>query len=135
MKKVFFVFLKYYDLCLFHRRMFEEKVDLKHVINVESIKPHNVKRPSEHVPEQYEDTPEFRQSMNLKVFLINFLCQTLCENKIYIKSSQNIRTSIKLILGRRKRGSSQEVTSKARSKEDVPRACSWYKCKGIVARC
>ena len=68
-------------LCLFHRRMFEEKVDLKHVINVESIKPHNVKRPSEHVPEQYEDTPEFRQSMNLKVFLINFLCQTLCENK------------------------------------------------------
>ena len=49
--------------------MFEEKVDLKHVINVESIKPHDVKRPSEHVPEQYEDTPEFRQSMNLKVFL------------------------------------------------------------------
>ena len=47
--------------------MFEEKVDLKHVINVESIKPHDVKRPSEHVPEQYEDTPEFRQSMNLKV--------------------------------------------------------------------
>ena len=78
--------------------MFEEKVDLKHVINVESIKPHNVKRPSEHVPEQYEDTPEFRQSMNLKVFLINFLCQTLCENdkKIYIKLSQNIRTSIKM---------------------------------------
>ena len=69
------------NLCLLHRRMFEEKVDLKHVINVESIKPHNVKRPSEHVPEQYEDTPEFRQSMNLKVFLINFLCQTLCENK------------------------------------------------------
>ena len=57
--------------------MFEEKVDLKHVINVESIKPHNVKRPSEHVPEQYEDTPEFRQSMNLKVFLMNFLCQNL----------------------------------------------------------
>ena len=49
--------------------MFEEKVDLKHVINVESIKPHDVKRPSEHVPEQYEDTPEFRQSMNLKVNL------------------------------------------------------------------
>jgi hypothetical protein len=47
-------------------RMFEEKVDLKHVINVESIKPHDLKRPSEHVPEQYEDTPEFRQSMNLK---------------------------------------------------------------------
>ena len=47
--------------------MFEEKVDLKHVINVESIKPHDLKRPSEHVPEQYEDTPEFRQSMNLKV--------------------------------------------------------------------
>ena len=115
--------------------MFEEKVDLKHVINVESIKPHNVKRPSEHVPEQYEDTPEFRQSMNLKVFLINFLCQTLCEKKIYIKLSQNIRTSIKLILGRRKRGSSQEVTSKARSKEECPRACSWYKSKGIVARC
>ena len=49
--------------------MFEEKVDLKHVINVESIKPHDLKRPSEHVPEQYEDTPEFRQSMNLKVFI------------------------------------------------------------------
>merc|ERR1712066_800867 len=27
---------------------------------------HDLKRPSEHVPEQYEDTPEFRQSMNLK---------------------------------------------------------------------
>ena len=47
--------------------MFEEKVDLKHVINVESIKPHDLKRPSTHVAEQYEDTPEFRQSMNLKV--------------------------------------------------------------------
>ena len=77
-----FAFLKHYELRLFDRRMFEEKVDLKHVINVESIKPHNVKRPSEHVPEQYEDTPEFRQSMNLKVFLINFLCQTLREKKI-----------------------------------------------------
>ena len=48
--------------------MFEEKVDLSHKINVESIKPHDIKRPSEHVPEQYEDTPEFRQSMNLKVY-------------------------------------------------------------------
>ena len=75
-----FAFLKHYELRLFHRRMFEEKVDLKHVINVESIKPHNVKRPSEHVPEQYEDTPEFRQSMNLKVLLISFLYQTLSEN-------------------------------------------------------
>ena len=53
--------------------MFEEKVDLKHVINVESIKPHDVKRPSEHVPEQYEDTPEFRQSMNLKVNLFRII--------------------------------------------------------------
>ena len=48
-------------------RMFEEKVDLSHKINVESIKPHDLKRPSEHVPEQYEDTPEYRQSLNLKV--------------------------------------------------------------------
>ena len=47
--------------------MFEEKVALSHKINVESIKPHDINRPSEHVPEQYEDTPEFRQSMNLKV--------------------------------------------------------------------
>ena len=53
--------------------MFEEKVDLKHVINVESIKPHDVKRPSEHVLEQYEDTPEFRQSMNLKVNLFEII--------------------------------------------------------------
>ena len=48
--------------------MFEEKVDLKHKINVESIKPHDLKRPSTHVPEQYEDTPEFRRSMNLQVY-------------------------------------------------------------------
>ena len=49
--------------------MFEEKVDLKHKINVESIKPHDLKRPSTHVPEQYEDTPEFRRSMNLQVYI------------------------------------------------------------------
>ena len=49
--------------------MFEEKIDVKHKINVESMHPHVIKRPSTFVPEQYEDTPEFRQSMNLKVII------------------------------------------------------------------
>ena len=49
--------------------MFEDDQDAKNKINPESINPHSVKRPGEgkKQPEEYEDTPEFRKSLNLKV--------------------------------------------------------------------
>ena len=49
--------------------MFEDDQDAKNQINPESINPHEIKRPGKDKkqPEEYEDTPEFRKSLNLKV--------------------------------------------------------------------
>ena len=48
-----------------HRRMFEERVDIKNKINPESISPHNLTRPDLEGSVEYEDTPEFRKSLNM----------------------------------------------------------------------
>ena len=45
--------------------MFEERVDIKHKINPESISPHNLTRPDLAASVEYEDTPEFRKSLNM----------------------------------------------------------------------
>ena len=47
--------------------MFEEPGAVKNMINPESINPHYVKRPESKDKEEYEDTPEYRKSLNLKV--------------------------------------------------------------------
>lgn len=47
-------------------RMFEEQADVRNKINPESYKPHELKRPEPKQPEEYEDTPEFRQSLNMQ---------------------------------------------------------------------
>ena len=47
--------------------MFEEDTKVKNLINPESVNPHYVKRPEEKVSQDYEDTPEFRKSLNMKV--------------------------------------------------------------------
>ena len=45
--------------------MFEERVDIKNKINPESISPHNLTRPDLEGSVEYEDTPEFRKSLNM----------------------------------------------------------------------
>ena len=50
---------------IFYRRMFEERVDIKNKINPESISPHNLTRPDLEGSVEYEDTPEFRKSLNM----------------------------------------------------------------------
>ena len=51
--------------------MFEEETQVKNMINPESINPHYVKRPESKPKEEYEDTPEYRKSLNLKVHATN----------------------------------------------------------------
>ena len=46
--------------------MFEEKMDVKNQVNKESYNPHNLKRPNVEPPQEYEDTPEFRKSLNMR---------------------------------------------------------------------
>jgi hypothetical protein len=49
--------------------MFEELIDVKKTINPESYNPIKVARPSIEPTMEYEDTPEFRQSLNMKVMV------------------------------------------------------------------
>ena len=109
--------------------MFEEKVDLKHKINVESIKPHDLKRPSTHVPEQYEDTPEFRRSMNLQVH--NAIERSIKCN-CFLKNSDfyNIETSF---TGCRKRSAPKETPPEIGWIKGSQRAGTRYKPKSSVA--
>ena len=46
--------------------MFEEKGDIKKQVNPHSYNPHTVKKPNPKLPEMYEDTPEYRKSLNLE---------------------------------------------------------------------
>jgi len=46
-------------------RMFEEKYDVKKQINPHSYNPHNVTKPVVKMEEQYEDTEEYRKSLNM----------------------------------------------------------------------
>ena len=52
--------------------MFEERVDIKHKINPESISPHNLTRPDLAASVEYEDTPEFRKSLNMPEVIFYF---------------------------------------------------------------
>ena len=45
--------------------MFEERRHLKNKINPHSIDPHKVNNTKVEDPVEYEDTPEFRQSLNM----------------------------------------------------------------------
>ena len=45
--------------------MFEEKYDVKKQINPHSYNPHDVKKPVVKMEEQYEDTEEYRKSLNM----------------------------------------------------------------------
>ena len=45
--------------------MFEERMDLKKKINPHSIQPHNITKPNTTESVEYEDTPEFRKSLNM----------------------------------------------------------------------
>lgn len=64
-------------------RMFEEMVDIKKKINPESMQPHNLTRPDVSTSVEYEDTPEFRQSLNMEV-RVGLPLKNLGENlKIY----------------------------------------------------
>jgi hypothetical protein len=47
--------------------MFEEDTKVKNLINPESINPHYVKKPEVKEKEEYEDTPEYRKSLHMKV--------------------------------------------------------------------
>jgi predicted nucleic acid-binding Zn-ribbon protein len=47
-------------------RMFEERMHLKDKINPNSLNPHNVSKPDLEGSVEYEDTPEFRQSLNME---------------------------------------------------------------------
>ena len=47
--------------------MFEELLDVQKKINPESYNPTKVARPSLEPYLEYEDTPEFRKSLNMKV--------------------------------------------------------------------
>jgi len=47
--------------------MFEELIDVKKMINPESYNPMKIARPNMEPQVEYEDTPEFRQSLNMKV--------------------------------------------------------------------
>lgn len=58
--------------------MFEELIDVKKAINPESYNPLKVARPNIETPVEYEDTPEFRQSLNMKVKHIFLLGHILC---------------------------------------------------------
>ena len=55
--------------------MFEERVDIKHKINPESISPHNLTRPDLAASVEYEDTPEFRKSLNMPEVIFIFKLQ------------------------------------------------------------
>jgi len=46
-------------------RMFEEKYDVKKQINPHSYNPHDVKKPVVKLEEQFEDTEEYRKSLNM----------------------------------------------------------------------
>jgi hypothetical protein len=69
--------------------MFEELIDVKKTINPESYNPIKVARPSIEPTMEYEDTPEFRQSLNMKV-MVQF------SNKF--KRNLKIRTIYNLLL-------------------------------------
>ena len=45
--------------------MFEERMDIKKKINPHSISPHNITKPNTTKDVEYEDTPEFRKSLNM----------------------------------------------------------------------
>ena len=45
--------------------MFEEKYDVKNEINPHSYNPHKVAKPQIKLEEQYEDTEEYRKSLNM----------------------------------------------------------------------
>ena len=47
--------------------MFEERAHLKNKINPESIHPHDIIKPDFDKSVEYEDTPEFRKSLNMEV--------------------------------------------------------------------
>ena len=47
--------------------MFEDDTKVNNYINPESINPHHVQRPQQKDKEEYEDTPEYRKSLNMKV--------------------------------------------------------------------
>ena len=63
--------------------MFEERVDIKNKINPESISPHNLTRPDLEGSVEYEDTPEFRKSLNMPEvsvliwYFLLFYCKNL----------------------------------------------------------
>ncbi len=50
--------------------MFEESIDIKKKINPESLQPHDLNRPNLTSSVEYEDTPEFRQSLNMEVNIV-----------------------------------------------------------------
>jgi hypothetical protein len=58
-------------------RMFEELLDIKKMINPESYNPTKLQRPNLEPALQYEDTPEFRQSLNMKVCALLFFSSQL----------------------------------------------------------
>nr|AVA26901.1 mucin-like spermatophore wall protein 1 [Lepeophtheirus salmonis] len=47
-------------------KMFENYKAMTNKINPESINPNDLHRPSQELPEEYEDTPEYRKSLHLK---------------------------------------------------------------------
>jgi hypothetical protein len=57
--------------------MFEELLDIKKMINPESYNPTKLQRPNLEPALQYEDTPEFRQSLNMKVCALLFFSSQL----------------------------------------------------------
>ena len=61
--------------------MFEERVDIKNKINPESISPHNLTRPDLEGSVEYEDTPEFRKSLNMPEVsqLISYFLLVYCK--------------------------------------------------------
>ena len=64
--------------------MFEELIDVKKMINPESYNPNKVSRPNLQPAVEYEDTPEFRQSLNMKV------TRNLAHFKVLLKGSIHV---------------------------------------------
>jgi hypothetical protein len=54
--------------------MFEELLDVQKKINPESYNPTKVARPNLEPALEYEDTPEFRKSLNMKVNAVIHPC-------------------------------------------------------------
>ena len=79
----------------FSSRMFEELIDVKKMINPESYNPNKVYRPSLEPQVEYEDTPEFRQSLNMKVSRDNFgsIKIVFCRTSLPLASSRCVRST------------------------------------------